>query len=152
MHNNILFIKVLFDVVSIVCASSGSCSHYVVRPGDTCYTLGIVKALNPHINCKYLRAGQRLCLFMVPGCGHPHMLLYTVNYGDTCYTLGIRQQLYPSINCNNLKPGQQVCVLKSSIVANNQIMNTLPACQYNRYYKINHGDTCYSISKFFYFI
>ena len=147
-RHNFLFIKAFLDLISIIyVTAASSCSHYVVRPGDTCYTLGVVKALNPHINCKYLRAGQRICLFMAPGCGHPDMFLYTVNYGDTCFTLGIRQQLYPSINCNNLKPGQQVCVLKSSVVTNSHIMSNLPACQYNRYYKINHGDTCYSISK-----
>ena len=122
-----------------------SCTYYTIRVGDTCYALGIVEALNPQISCNNLRPGQRVCVIVVHTCDH----LYTIKYGDTCFSLGIVQALYQNVNCNNLKPGQQICVYNRDLVNEKDVDLSYQVCENNRYYKINNGDTCYSISKKF---
>jgi hypothetical protein len=124
-----------------------SCTYYTIRPGDTCYALGIVEALNPHIRCNHLRPGQRICVILTRTCDY----LYKIKYGDTCYSLGIIQAFYPNINCFNLKPGQQICISNriASVYGRINTNNDLPSCFNNRFYRVVNGDTCYLIGKRF---
>jgi len=86
------------------------CTYYTIRPGDTCYALGISQALNPYINCGNLQIGQQVCIFYnsLP-CG-ANTYLYAIRPGDSCAALGINAGVYPFLNCGNLQVGQLACL------------------------------------------
>lgn len=80
--------EIIFTLLALhVYNVSGTCTYYTIRPGDTCYSLGIIEAFNPHINCHMLRPGEHVCIQVHSACG-PNSYMHKIQYGDTCFSLG----------------------------------------------------------------
>jgi LysM repeat protein len=113
--------------------------------------LAFLLGLNPTLVCNNLQIGQMVCVALNPASivtttpssigGLTCSSYYTVKSGDTCYYIagqyGITLDTFLAINnnqlvCSNLQIGQNICVPGTR------------SC--TRYYVVQSGNTCYSIS------
>lgn len=101
---------------------------YTLKPGDSCYSLGITQSLAAaqNINCNLLQTGQTICApyFNQIVTTPPTNLVcktryYTVAPGDSCQSIAsANNYLYTdlialnggTLNCNTLAANQVICV------------------------------------------